>query len=385
MAGRSDGATWQFHETNQLSPSGVTAAFFGPNYTFPNYTFPAEPPYQNASWVITPPQSVPNLSAAIRSEYYDNINKPTVTDRIPDANSRQSSFILSVGGRSEVSISSTSEMFRPVSGCWKPTNLLLNTAREGHTVSLNTAAGRIYVYGGGYRSKGASGPQSFLSSVECLDIASSSSWQCASPLNFARYALSGASVGRCIFAIGGWDGKQVTDTTEYYNCERDTWILLSSMLEPRAGAGAVTVGDVVYVVGGTSKGRPTSDTVQVFDPHYNTWLQGPGMQVPRAQLGCVVYEKRIFAIGGISGEADCGAVEYLDPREGKWRYAASLRTPRRCLQAAQLNEALYVMGGFDGFRYLDDVEVYDFASGKWRRGAPMSEPRGAFAAAVVTI
>eukprot|EP00741_Cyanophora_paradoxa_P020966 tig00021319_g20240.t1 len=282
-----------------------------------------------------------------------------------------------IGGRNRENIFASIEMYKESAGFWKNAAPTLAVSREGHA---SVAVGpKVYTLCGSRRMRGSSSPDAFLSSVECYDC-SSHQWLSVPPLATPRYGLAAAALGTTIFAMGGWNGREVTDSVEIFDEGSQSWRAGPSLLEPSAGLGAVALGGRVWAAGGGHRGRPTSDTVQFFDPEKAKWLGGAPMQVPRASHGLVAHENCLYSFGGLSGDAESAVTEFLDVRVGQWQFLGRLALARRCLQGAVIAGRLMAIAGYDGQSYLDCCELFDVPAGKWRKGAPLCDARGAFSA-----
>ena len=85
-----------------------------------------------------------------------------------------------------------------------------------------------------------------------------------------------------IYAIGGMGRSEV----EMYDPSTDRWAAVEPLPAARYGRAAVTIGEVIYVVGGRVGGR-ASDSVLRFDPRDGRWQPATSMQSEREDLSAV--------------------------------------------------------------------------------------------------
>jgi N-acetylneuraminic acid mutarotase len=164
--------------------------------------------------------------------------------------------------------------------------------------------GRIWATGGDL------GGGNYTDSVEIYDP-SGDKWQEATPLNTRRsnhVAVVDAS-GRKIYAIGGIIQEEssftYTNTVELFDLDNPGLGWQSDVVSPmetaRGTAGAVLVGDNIWVIGGYTASGVTG-VVEIYDPESNSWSYGPSLNQPRNALGAALSDSGIiYAIGGADG------------------------------------------------------------------------------------
>ncbi|MBI3659855.1 hypothetical protein HY230_05215 [Candidatus Acetothermia bacterium] len=219
-------------------------------------------------------------------------------------------------------------------------------------------------------------------------------WKLRAAMGYPRNGAAVASVGKLVFAVGGTDtfATETSDTNrnEMYDSVSDHWITRASAPTARSGAMAVSNGNFVYVLGGSSTDRgEVLDTVERYNVFLDSWETLPPMPTARTSFGVAVVNNVIYAIGGTDcfSSFNCGnaldKVEAYDIRKGKWTTKAALPTPRTEVQGtAVLNGKIYVAGGYNRLRgrMLRTVEVYDPATDSWDSVADLPSPRASAAA-----
>jgi PKD repeat protein len=179
--------------------------------------------------------------------------------------------------------------------------------------------------------------------------------------------------------VGSRDGMgqlAVKDTAEVYSATNDTWYGHFHMPEPRSGLGAAAVEGKVYAIGGNN-GTDSTDTTFEYDPSTGSWTEKAVMPMALEGFGIATVNDKIYIMGGYSTLIDCypcGNTYEYDPSADSWSQKADLPTGRNALAAVALNGRIYAIGG-DANGVMDEVEVYDPASDKWTTATDMIEPR----------
>ncbi|MEZ4768032.1 MAG: kelch repeat-containing protein [Caldilineales bacterium] len=148
--------------------------------------------------------------------------------------------------------------------------------------------------------------------------------------------------------------------------ETNRWESLASLSEPRSRLALVTVGDVLFAVGGEGAEGPLA-TVEVYDPETNGWLPGADLPAPRANIRAAAIDGLVYVPGGTgpAGDVSNDLLVY-DPAADLWRTGAALPGPRAGYALAALDGKLYLFGGWDGAAYTDSVLEYDPTNDAWR-------------------
>lgn len=224
------------------------------------------------------------------------------------------------------------------------------------------------------------------------------SWRTAAPAPTKRTEVTAAAVAGKLYLMGGFSAPSlgnvldlaITDLVEEYDTVADRWRSLSPMPAKLHHAGAVTIGERIYVVGGFTKAflsvwHPV-ETLYIYHPASDTWVEGPPMPTARGALAVAELDGRIVAVGGYADSSNTGAVELYDPVQGKWDTLPSLPTARDHLAVAVWNGWVYAIGGRldrDYGHNLATVEVYDTQTGRWVKAADLPTPRSGITAAVI--
>jgi N-acetylneuraminic acid mutarotase len=124
----------------------------------------------------------------------------------------------------------------------------------------------------------------------------------------------------------------------------------------RAFAGAGTINDHIYVVGGYD-GQNELDTCEVYDPQQDTWDACPSLTVPRGGISTAVIADTLYVIGG-GWNSYLVENEYYSPAQDQWKtFPSPLLNEWRNLGVAADGTMLYAIGGWDG-AYLGVNQAY---------------------------
>jgi len=136
---------------------------------------------------------------------------------------------------------------------------------------------------GGHREQGGVG----LRAVETARLDKqgiATNWQSDAALNIGRYALSSATDGNNLWAIGGLDGAIYSDQIEKTSYDKNSqrlmpWQETTSLSSPRANFGAVVGNGFIYIIGGTNRDGyyKTVELARINDQgdpgFYGSWAQ----------------------------------------------------------------------------------------------------------------
>ena len=132
-------------------------------------------------------------------------------------------------------------------------------------------------------------------------------WREVPSLRTARTHHCCAAIDGLILAIGGTDGDKVLRTVECYDttCPEAGWVPVRPLAHAREGAAAVVSGDSVYVIGGHD-GAAHLCSVEVWSPKLHRectghWRPVYSLVQPRSGLAAVSVGQALVALGGYCG------------------------------------------------------------------------------------
>lgn len=197
-----------------------------------------------------------------------------------------------------------------------------------------------------------------------------------------------------LYQIGGetdYPPPAPTDAVYRYDIAGDSWSARAALPIEVSGADAVTLGDHIYVPGGSDDnetvfdGGTFLDSLHIYDPAANSWDTGTAMPVSLAFASAVALDGKLYVMGG---ELDNGtysdALYIYDPVGDTWSQGASMSETRAYAGAGVIDGAIYVAGGYAGGSVnRDSLEIYDPAIDAWRSGPDLPDEIASPAVSVV--
>ncbi|KAK3037975.1 hypothetical protein RJ639_030680, partial [Escallonia herrerae] len=189
--------------------------------------------------------------------------------------------------------------------------------------------------------------------------------------------------GKLLYVFGGY-GKDNCQTNEVhvFNPATRTWsepVMKGALPTPRDSHSCTTVGDKLFVFGGTDGKDPLGD-LHVLDTYSNTWIspsiRGEG---PEAREGhsAALIGKRLFIFGGCGKSSNSSDEEYFDDvyilntETWVWKRAGTSGTPpakRDSHTCSSWRNKIIVIGGEDKHDYyLSDVHILDTDTLVWAK------------------
>ncbi|MGK3205840.1 Kelch repeat-containing protein [Amycolatopsis sp. MEPSY49] len=211
------------------------------------------------------------------------------------------------------------------------------------------------------------------------------SWKYRPPMLSPRFAHEVATVGDDVFVLGGTDGNVGYSSVETRKLTGSgEWHYVSPMPFPRGNHAAGVVDGFVYVAGGIGPGDASVDAVDRYDPELDEWSPAPALPVPLAAAAAAGLGHRLYLAGGVVGDTDAeehatDAVLVLDPRDDRphWVPVAPMLTPRARFRLVAAGGGLYAIGGLSSRLQdvLDSVERYSPETDTWEPVASMHKRR----------
>ncbi|KAJ6293858.1 hypothetical protein OIU76_022011 [Salix suchowensis] len=188
--------------------------------------------------------------------------------------------------------------------------------------------------------------------------------------------------GRFLYVFGGY-GKDNCQTNQVhvFDTVNHTWsqpVLNGTPPVPRDSHTCTTVGDNLYVFGGTDGKNPLKD-LHILDTSSHTWItpnvRGDGPEA-REGHGAALVGKRLFIFGGCGKSSDNYHEVYYDDlyifntETFVWKQAITTGTPpsaRDSHTCSSWRDKIVVIGGEDGHDYyLSDVHILDTETLVWK-------------------
>ena len=162
-----------------------------------------------------------------------------------------------------------------------------------------------------------------------------------------RLAGAAVTLGDHIYVIGGTGGS---NALLRYDPARDEWTSLASLHESREHTAAVVLDGKIYALGGRWSGTGELTSVEMYDPATDSWTTAPPLQIARGGFAAVAVDGQLYAIGGevlIGENRALTSVEVFDPEKGTWESGPDLPLPLHGVPAVSVDGTLYVLGGAD--------------------------------------
>ncbi|GAC1548497.1 MAG: kelch repeat-containing protein [Herpetosiphon sp.] len=211
-----------------------------------------------------------------------------------------------------------------------------------------------------------------------VPLVQSEKWQIRAPLTVGRNDFAVADYDNRLYVIGGGTLTGVSDATERFDPQSNTWVLLSAKPTPVKRVEAVTIGGRIYVPGGEQADGTILKIFEAYDPRNERWERLPDLPAPRSQYALAKVEGKLYMFGGWDGRQITGDVWSFDPAGLTWSKQSPLPTPRSNAGAAVLDNMVYVMGGETSKGAVRTNERYDASadgrSQSWSSALPLPAP-----------
>ena len=223
----------------------------------------------------------------------------------------------------------------------------MSVAQYNHRAA--TANGKIYVFAGepDFGVRGGF--------VQVFDPATQD-WSDAGAADMpdSRNRVAGTSHEGRVYSAGGSEGDMPISSLLVYDPVLNTWGAGAPMSESRFSAGAVSLGDRIFVYGGYTSTH-VSDAgfrrlLESYDPVMDTWMTlADGL--PRADFGMAVHDGLIYAFGGNNLASSLDWVEAYDSATDSWLGKQSMPIELGFVRAETNGNSIYVFGVENTFKY----------------------------------
>lgn len=147
-------------------------------------------------------------------------------------------------------------------------------------------------------------------------------WASGAPLPKPVSAYALADFEGKLYLFGGWDGEQALSEVLIYDPGTDTWEMGTPMAAPARDARAVALTDKIVVLGGRNDGKILQDTL-VYYPSRDVagedpWAEMAEMPVGRAGFGAASIYESVYVVGGETAEPVTESVGWVLTEAGEW-------------------------------------------------------------------
>ena len=221
----------------------------------------------------------------------------------------------------------TTELYDPDLGTFKPA-ASMTTARCSHTATV-FSDGRVMMIGG-LDERGRP-----VATTEIYDPAKDTFTETDS-MSTARFDHSVVIVSGLVLVAGGrlGPGGMATQTAELYDATAGKFSLTNPMVEPRAGAGAITLKDgrALFAGGDTSAGGKSTyvASAEIFVPKTRTFVKTSDMTTPRFHPAVLTSPSGlpVFVGGDAAPGSTVATLELFDTSKLKFAEAGNMTEPR---------------------------------------------------------
>ncbi|RKX68708.1 hypothetical protein DRP43_05225 [candidate division TA06 bacterium] len=254
--------------------------------------------------------------------------------------------IYAIGGRGNSGCLQKNEEYDPVTDTWDTTKALLPTTREN--MLHEVIDGKIYVIGGDI-------DYSTVFSVNeeynpTADTVGGTPWVTKASIPTARYGFASGVVNGTIYAIGGGDSPSTySSANEEYNPQADTvggipWVTKTSITTARKNIASGVVDGKIYAIGGWNGSNLSVN--EEYDPIADTtggtpWTTRTSMPTERNGVSAAVVNNKIYAIGGYTWSYTRICEEY-NPQESVHDIGI---TNIICPEAGLIDSGYYAVSG----------------------------------------
>lgn len=183
-------------------------------------------------------------------------------------------------------------------------------------------------------------------------------WSSQPFLPQGRGRMAAAAFNGDLYLIGGHTSGGVTASTLRFLSAEKRWEERAPKPLAVQSAGAVLLGERIYIPGGETKEGRLTAALEIYDPRGDHWERGADMPEPLSSYALAAFEGRLYVFGGHSAHGISDRVYSYDPIKDEWRQASSLPFARQMAVAAPLEGSILVVGGFDGRQALVETLAY---------------------------
>jgi N-acetylneuraminic acid mutarotase len=246
-------------------------------------------------------------------------------------------------------------LYDPSTDSWTQ-KTCMPTCRTGFSVVV--CGDKIYCIGGTV----GSGVETMPSTVNEVYDPSTDTWNTKASMPLNVTGVDANVVNGKIYVVGGllpievWGVvPDISNATQIYDSETDTWIIATSQVPtPVYRYASSVVEGKIYVAGGSSSSETPTNTFQIYDVATDSWTYGPSLlKAVRSPAGVStlgIYASECFyVIGGDGGSYPAAYNQIYDIQSQSWSYGTDFPTTHDWITdgitATNLDDTLYLIGG----------------------------------------
>ena len=188
-------------------------------------------------------------------------------------------------------------------------------------------------------------------------------WEAMPPLITARYRHRSVSLGNCVYVVGGWGaGDKTLSSVECLNLTQRKWSSLPKMAQAVYYPMIATYCNKIFVFGGVDEQNTTLRCSQEFDTTRRKWSTLPDMPVQCSRTGAVTLNDVIYVVG--SDNRTC--LKY-EPAKRTWIRLSQPRDSHNNAAVVVWRGCILLAGGGGPDPESSVIEQYDPLTDTWSR------------------
>lgn len=201
-------------------------------------------------------------------------------------------------------------------------------------------------------------------------------WDELTPLPVRRARMGVATLGNSIYVVGGSAEDGPTGRLDIYDVDTEQWRSGATRPAALANVNVVALPDGLLVAGGCDANGAPQTITHLYDPQSDTWSEAAPLPQPLCAYALANYAGRAYLFGGWNGTTYQAVGYVYDGASNTWAEIARPAEARGFGAAATLADRVFYVGGYDNKREWATCEVYLPENNRWESCAPMLLPRG---------
>lgn len=160
----------------------------------------------------------------------------------------------------------------------------------------------------------------------------------------ARSDLSAVAAGGRAYVLGGYDGSEPIASV-LRTADGSSFTQVATLPSPARYMAVAALGGRIYAFGGEAANGSASDAIQEVDPRAGTARVVGHLPQALSHAGAIVLGDRIYVLGGDLGGSPSDAILSFDPGSGKVEPAGLLPVPVSGGATATVGSTAYLIGG----------------------------------------
>lgn len=204
--------------------------------------------------------------------------------------------------------------------------------------------------------------------------------------NHRLETLTGPDGRTELYAVGGYDGWGGLADVERYSPDKGAWAPVAHLAETR-GHGIMTavVNNTLYALGGHVNDEDMFATVEAYDRHRNEWrpcspIARNGEPYPLQMATAVTVGERVYLFGGTTPQGPSRATLIYDTTANAWAEGAAMPCAGTRPPAFYADGCIYVLGCGGGGPLSRALWCYQIDADAWHYVARVPEFVNHFAA-----